>query len=122
LFIKELEKERKGKIEYNGGLEFTLLEENKKVKIPTWKDLHVSKPSMCAEYARKLTLQFGYQLKRNENSWNLHKVNPSFDFSEESLVPGYLVTFYNENSLYRGKGRIATHTAVYLGEDLSGKK
>src|SRR5690606_2330809 len=60
LFIKELEKERKGKIEYNGGLEFTLLEENKKVKIPTWKDLHVSKPSMCAEYARKLTLQFGY--------------------------------------------------------------
>lgn len=109
------------KISYEGNLEIRLLDENKKIKIPTWRELNVKRSSMCAQYARKLTLQFGYELEKPEDSWDLHKVNPSLDFSKDSLKFGDLVTFYNKSSHYNRKNRIATHTAVYLGQDLKGK-
>ncbi|MDP3966245.1 MAG: hypothetical protein Q8Q04_01810 [archaeon] len=111
----------KDKISYEGGLEIKLLDKDSTIEIPTWRDLHVKKPSMCAQYARKLTLQFGYQLENPEDSWDLHKVNPSIDFSREKLIPWNLVTFYNKYSQYNRKNRIATHTAVYLGKDHDGK-
>ena len=114
---KELEK----KVLYEGGFKLRFLNENKIIKIPTWKQLNVTGPDMCSQYANRLTLKMGYRLENSADTWDLHKYNPSVLFLEDSLKIGDLITFYNPTSQFRRKNRESTHTVVYLGKDDEGK-
>ncbi|PJC45702.1 hypothetical protein CO037_00110 [Candidatus Pacearchaeota archaeon CG_4_9_14_0_2_um_filter_30_8] len=109
------------RIIYEGGMKIKLVNENKEIKIPSWKRLGVEGEDMCSQYARKLASRLGYNLNIWGETWNLYKNNPWVPFSEDSLKRGYLVTLFNPTSKYNKKGRKETHTAVYLGKDEQGK-
>ena len=118
-YLKEKELEKK--VAYEGNFFIRFLKENKTIKIPTWKQLNVTGPDMCSQYANRLTLKLGYRLEKSADTWDLHKYNPSIAFLEDSLKIGDLITFYNPTSQFRRKNRESTHTVTYLGRDGEGK-
>jgi len=108
------------RIIYEGGMKIKLVNENKEIKIPSWKKLGVEGKDRCSEYARKLASKLGYELERWGNSWDLHKYNQSTKFSEDSLKFGDLVTLKNKYTKPEWKKLRATHVAVYIGQDEAG--
>lgn len=120
-YFEQKTKNPEGKIEYEGGMKIKFLEDGKEIKIPSWMSLGVDKPNKCARYANNLALKLGYRLDNLRDAWDLHKYNESVNYNPEELKTGDIITLYNPKSRYKGKGRIATHAATYLGEDESGK-